>query len=200
MKKIISVLVMTIFLAALNRAEAQYEALEKYIEDIVKKELVVFAKNPIIINAVRGANGGPEKTRDEIAALEKRWIEAGDMDAWIGSFLTNPCAAYLKDIQEKSVIGDRPLYAEIFVMDDQGFIVAETSKTTDYWQGDEDKFIKAFDGGKGALFIGEPMFDESTIKYSVQVSVPVFDPRTKRAIGAITFGIDLDAMAGRISS
>ena len=80
-------------------------------------------------------------------------------------------------------------------MDKQGNIVAESDKTSDYWQGDEDKFIKSFAQGKGAVFIDEPVFDESSERYVVQVSVPVLEPVTKKAIGAVTVGIDLDILA-----
>ena len=116
------------------------------------------------------------------------------VDEWIGSFLNNPCADRLKKAQKEAVKGERSLYAEIFVMDKQGCIVAETDKTSDYWQGDEDKFVKSFAGGEGAVFIDKPAFDESTRGYLIQVSVPVLDPQTEEAIGAMTAGIDLDYM------
>lgn len=45
-----------------------------------------------------------------------------------------------------------PEYAEIFVMDNQGANVAMSDKTSDYWQGDEDKFVRSFAGGEGKVF------------------------------------------------
>ena len=75
-------------------------------------------------------------------------------------------------------------------MDNQGANVAMTDKTSDYWQGDEAKFQKAFNGGAGAVFIDAVKFDESAQAYLVQVSVPVMDG--DQAIGAITMGIDVD--------
>jgi hypothetical protein len=65
-----------------------------------------------------------------------------------------------------------------------------SDKTSDYWQGDEAKFIKSYSGGKGAVFVDEVKFDNSTQAYLVQVSVPVKDG--DKAIGAITFGINVD--------
>ena len=62
--------------------------------------------------------------------------------------------------------------------------------TSDYWQGDEAKFKRSFNSGQGQIFVDEVEFDESSQVYVVQVSVPVMDG--DRAIGAITFGIDVD--------
>ena len=114
--------------------------------------------------------------------------------AVISGFLNNDCAMLLKKFQDKQV-GKRTLFSEIFVMDHQGLIVAETDRTSDYWQGDEDKFIKSFNRGQGAIFIDESTYDESTHTYSTQVSVPIVDPDTGKAIGAMTVGVELDALA-----
>ncbi len=84
-----------------------------------------------------------------------------------------------------------PEIAEIFVMDNRGANVAMTEKTSDYWQGDEAKFQKSYDDGRGAVFIDEVEFDTSTQAYLVQASFPVKDGGT--VIGAITVGIDIDA-------
>ena len=51
---------------------------------------------------------------------------------------------------------------------------------------------KYFAGGNGAVFVDEVEFDDSSQAYLVQVSVPVMDGG--KAIGAITFGIDFDAV------
>jgi hypothetical protein len=84
----------------------------------------------------------------------------------------------------------KPYFDEIFVMDNQGANVAMTDKTSDYWQGDEAKFIKSFNGGHGAIFVDQVKFDDSSQAYLAQVSVPVWDG--DKVIGAITFGIDVD--------
>jgi hypothetical protein len=75
-------------------------------------------------------------------------------------------------------------------MDNLGANVAMSDKTSDYWQGDEAKFVKSYNGGKGDIFIDEVKFDDSTQNYLVQVSVPVKEG--DKVIGAITFGINVD--------
>jgi hypothetical protein len=58
------------------------------------------------------------------------------------------------------------------------------------WQGDEAKFIKSYNDGKGAVFVDKVKFDESTKVPQVQVSLPVLDGN--KVIGAITIGVSLD--------
>jgi len=69
----------------------------------------------------------------------------------------------------------RPYFEEIFVMDNQGANVCMSDKTSDYWQGDEDKFTESYKGGSGAVHLSDVKFDESFPSYTVQVSVPVKD-------------------------
>ena len=46
----------------------------------------------------------------------------------------NAASAYLKTVQDESM----GKYAEIFAMDAKGLNVAQSTLTSDYWQGDED--------------------------------------------------------------
>ena len=77
-------------------------------------------------------------------------------------------------------------------MDNQGANVAMTNKTSDYWQGDEDKFTNAYKGGAGGVDISKSKFDDSAKAYLVQISVPVVDGGT--VIGALCVGINLDEL------
>ena len=99
--------------------------------------------------------------------------------------MDSECGKHIRGIQDSA-----DYYAEIFVMDNQGANVAMTDKTSDYWQGDEAKFQKSFNDGKGAVFVDDVEFDDSTQAYLVQVSVPVKDGG--QVIGAITIGVDVD--------
>ena len=165
MKKILPLTLAVLFLTAISSSWAEESALEKLIERITKEQLVVLAKEPVIVNAVKQANQEAVRSQDEIIALDKRWQQAEQADEWVNGFLNNPCAEYLRGVQRQAAKGERSLYAEIFVMDKHGCIVGETDKTSDYWQGDEDKFIESFADGKGAIFISESLFDESSERY-----------------------------------
>ena len=107
-------------------------------------------------------------------------------DALIDPILANAVSAYLKKVVKRS----EGAFSEIFVMDNKGLNVGQSAKTSDYWQGDEAKWIETFT--KGAIHIGDVEEDESTQTFQVQVSWPL--ERDGEIIGAITFGIDVAAL------
>jgi hypothetical protein len=101
---------------------------------------------------------------------------------------TGPCADRLRELA-----GGSAAYGETFVMDDQGANVCATVKTSDYWQGDEAKWERAYAAGKGAVFIDRPRFDESATVRLAQISVPVVEKG--KVIGALTVGIVVEKLS-----
>lgn len=163
---------------------AYAEKAPQKIVDLANSTLAAVGTDPLIVSAVKAENA-KAKTLDQIKAQDAKWqTDAGVVD-YMKAIIDSECGKHLGDIQKSA-----PYYSEIFVMDNQGANVAMTDKTSDYWQGDEPKFIKSFAGGSGAVFIDEVKFDDSSQTYLVQVSVPVMDGAA--AIGAITFGIDVE--------
>ncbi|WLR94074.1 hypothetical protein [Shinella zoogloeoides] len=77
-------------------------------------------------------------------------------------------------------------------MDNRGLNVGQSDVTSDYWQGDEAKWQIAF--GAGTLHVEEAARDESTQLMQSQASLPIRDPQTGAVIGAITVGLNLDAL------
>ena len=73
-------------------------------------------------------------------------------------------------------------------MDNKGLNVAQTDPTSDYMQGDEDKWQKTFSAGPWTTFIDKP--EEADGKKTVQVSTTLMDNDV--AIGAMTVSLDLD--------
>ncbi len=163
------------------------------IERIAQNRYVEWAANPVVIEAVREANSKPARTLGEIIQLDNKWIRGTFDSKWLGELLDNPCARYLKQLRDENG-GEGGMYSEIFLMDRQGCIVAESKKTSDYWQGDEDKFVRAFADGEGAIFIDEADYDESTQTSLIQVSLPVIDPDTEKAIGVMTIGLNVGVL------
>jgi len=164
-------------------------AVEKAPQSVINlanTTLVKYGTDPIIIAAVKAENA-KGKSLDDIKAFDEKWKSTPGVADFMSGLMTSECGKHLQSVQKS-----KPYFAEIFVMDNQGANVAMTDKTSDYWQGDEDKFIKTFNNGKGALHISDVEFDESSQAYLVQVSVPVKDGSV--VIGAITFGVDVDAI------
>ena len=71
-------------------------------------------------------------------------------------------------------------------------VVCATARTSDYWQGDEAKWQRAYDDGRGGTFIDRPKFDESANRRIAQISVPVMDG--EKVIGAITVGVAIEKL------
>ena len=182
MKKVFVLLVIGMFLFA-GLAFAAEEAPQKVV-DLVKSKLVKLGDDPVIIAAVK-ADNAKGKTLAQIQEMDKKWKNTPGVADYMKAIMESDCGKYLRKIQESEAF-----YAEIFVMDNQGANVAMTDKTSDYWQGDEAKFKKSYNGGAGAVFVDKVEFDDSTQSYLVQVSVPVKD--SGKVIGAITIGIDVD--------
>ena len=161
------------------------EEVPQSIKDM-SASFMAYGQNPKLIEAVKAQNK-QNLALAEIKSRDKKWIDTDGIDSFMTSLLENDAAKALFKIE-----GSQPYYLELFLMDNQGANVAMTNKTGDYWQGDEDKFQKSYNSGKGDLHVGEVEFDESAQAYLVQVSVPVMDGPT--AIGALTIGVNLDEL------
>ncbi len=145
--------------------------------------LQAWGSDPAIVAAVKAQNA--KRVSDaQVKALDEQW--AADKAAeLVNQVTTGPCADRLR-----ALVGDA--HGETFVMDNQGALVCATAKTTDYWQGDEAKWQRAFNEGKGAVFIDRPKFDDSSSQRLAQISVPVMDGAV--AIGAITVGVSIEKL------
>ena len=183
MKKRILTIALSCSLLIVANLWAAEQAPQKVV-DLASSTLAKLGSDPVIVSAVKSENA-KGKTLEQIKDIDAKWKGTPGIAAFMKPFLENDCATHLHKTQDSV-----PYYAEIFVMDDKGGNVCQTDKTSDYWQGDEAKFQKSFAGGSGSVFVDEVEFDASTQAYLVQVSVPVIDGG--KAIGAITFGIDVD--------
>lgn len=135
------------------------------------------------------------RTQDDIEALDQQWRAetAATAKPLISATLSNPLSAYLTRIQAHS----NGLFTEIFVMDDKGLNVGQSSISTDYWQGDEDKWQKTYSTGTGSIFIDEPEYHGESRTWRVQVNMSVDDAATGKAIGAATFEVNINEMQRR---
>ncbi len=154
------------------------------VVELANSKLAEIGRDPLIVAAVKAQNAKGQ-TLDQIKARDKEWIASQTLQPYMREMINSPTGKHLSNIFYST-----QYFMEIFVMDNQGANVAMTSRTSDYWQGDESKFKKAYNGGKGGIFIDEVEFDLSCMAFLIQVSVPVMDGN--KAIGAITFGIDSD--------
>lgn len=128
-----------------------------------------------------------------IDALDAQWRAEREKDdkPLIAATLSNPLSVYLARLQGRSL----GLYAEIFVMDQNGLNVGQSSVTSDFWQGDEDKFQKTYNVAGDAVFIDVPEWDDEAKIWRGQVSFTV--TQDKKSIGAVTVELNLTELERR---
>ncbi len=156
-----------------------------------KAELVEkLAADPKVIESVRASNAEHKgTTMSEILRLDEKWQATEGLDDFIKGFMTNECAQLFVDFQESN-----DGFPEVFVTDEQGLIVAETNRTSDFYQADEAWWTDAYSDGAGKCYHGKIEYDESARSESISVYVPVMDPGTEKAIGVIKAVCDITAI------
>jgi len=164
--------------------EQHNKNISKRMVSIIKAHelnLQTWVKDVRVIHAVKESNK-KNITLAYIKEQDHAWINGGAQKL-VMAVQNNDAAIYLKTKMDNN----KKLYIEAFLCDQQGAVVAEYPKTSDYWQGDEDKFIESFNHGSGQIHIGALEFDESTKTYSVQISIPVNDEG--KTIGVLIVGL-----------
>ncbi|MBL9036539.1 MAG: hypothetical protein JNN33_17375 [Rhodospirillaceae bacterium] len=152
---------------------------------------------PVTILSVNASNKRHEGVQQaEIDTLDNTWkAEAESEDQpLIAEILSSPLSSYLLYTQAKSA----GLFTEIFVMDKFGLNVGQSSVTSDYWQGDEDKFQKTYGVAPDAVFVDEAEFHDETKTWRTQVNFTIVDPATQEPVGAVTAEINLTELQRRL--
>lgn len=182
------VTVMGLQLAA-HASEDHVAAIRRDIVPQVKGWL----NNPAVISAVNSQNARHANFgQSDIDRLDSQWraeTSSGN-GKLVTAVLSNSLSGYLTGMKNNA----SGMYSEIFVMDDKGLNVGQSDVTSDYWQGDEDKWKKTYLAGPDAVFIDDVEFDESSQTFQSQLSLPVIDPDTGAVIGAVTVGVNVEAL------
>lgn len=155
------------------------------LKELTKSKLIAFCTNPVLIGEVKKQNA-QNVALDEIKRIDKEWSEAEDELPIHQEKTGNACA---KEII--SLVKDIPEINEVFVMDNQGANVGQNALTSDYWQGDEEKFQKSYNNGQGGIDISSPKLDKSTNTVDQKISLPIID-ETDTVIGAICIGVRVE--------
>lgn len=133
---------------------------------------------------------------DKFQSLDTRWERASDSDALIQSVIADELSAEFRNFQ--SIF---PQFVEVFVTDQYGGILSSSDRTSDYYQADEGWWQAAWNDGKGGVYIGEPVFDESSDTLSIQMAIPIASRNTPgKLIGVLRATIDLNELAALVSA
>ena len=105
-----------------------------------------------------------------MANLDAQWQTAADDDPLVRDKLENDAATTLLRFQAQF-----PIHRELFITDRYGGLVAATSRTTDYYQGDEVWWQAAFANGAGRVYISEPELDQSSDTFGLLMAIPIYN-------------------------
>lgn len=156
---------------------------------IAEGTILEWVATPQIVQAIMHQNTETAGfSESEILVLDQTWrdqtVTGGAM---IDDLLSNDLSDHLRGLKDAG----RGQFTEIFVTDGRGLNVGQSDITSDYWQGDEDKWQVPH--ASGGIHIGEVEFDESTQTYQSQISLPIFESGS--VIGVITVGVDLQQLS-----
>jgi hypothetical protein len=163
------------------------------LQAYVESELVPMMEDPALIAAIRSQNAAHAELKPEdIEALDLRWRAEAQASGGplVDDLMARPVSQWLAQRQR----GSAGFITEAFVMDDKGLNVAQSAVTSDYWQGDEEKWQLTYAHKDGGLHISDVEFDESTGFFQTQASFPIVDPASGEKIGAVTFGINVQRL------
>lgn len=118
---------------------------------------------------------------------------------WRSAFLRNdPDFAYktvdkamsaeLREIKKQA----KNLLTEIIITDVYGANVAISDITSDYWQGDEEKYTGVFGKPADSVYFSDITYDESTKLFQVQMSVPLYATSNADPLGVMVLGINVE--------
>lgn len=115
-----------------------------------------------------------------ILELDKKWAVNKEFKTRISS---NQLAKKFKVLIEDP----KHKISEILLTNKMGELVSVYPISSDYWQGDEDKFANAAVSKK--VTVSSPKWDVSTKSYSFFVSFPLI--QNKKVVGVFIAGIDV---------
>ncbi|MFA6133158.1 MAG: ATP-binding protein [Phycisphaerae bacterium] len=134
-----------------------------------------------------------QRSMEELKILDERWPTLARNHPSLSGVLDTPLSRQLHLLQE-----DDPSLAEIMVTDRFGQLVASTGRTTDFYQGDEEWWQWAWNGGEGQVYVPPIGYDESSRVWSVDLCVPIRHAETGEVVGIVKAVIDLSSWLHRL--
>ncbi|MFO7482987.1 hypothetical protein [Oceanibaculum nanhaiense] len=178
-------------------AQASDPAAPAQVDDALIEQMREIAGHSTVLISIKAQNERHTSlTQADIDALDKQWVaeRKSDNQPLIAKVLGSPLSGYLIRRMAQS----RGLFVEMFVMDNKGLNVGQSSITGDYWQGDEAKYQKTFLIGPDAVFVDDEIVVEKDTGHRLQqVNFTIKDPADGKPVGAITVEVDLDMLAMR---
>ncbi len=100
--------------------------------------------------------------------MDRKWADAPPGSLILKEYLENTSSGMARElIREDSYV------SEIFITDKLGGLIASSGKTSDFYQADEEWWQKAYNDGKGAVYIGSVEEDASSGTRAIPFAIPL---------------------------
>jgi len=171
------------------RKESEYmrRVIEKEIDEVHSLAISPFIRKYIEDANLKYNSKGNEDIIREINSIENVWPRLKENSPILRGIINNEIAEYIKEYRKRE--GEE--YAEIFITDAKGAVIAATNKTSDYFQADEKWWEEAYNNGKGSVYLSDVEYDESAKVFALNFCIPIMDKSNKRVIGIIKVIADI---------
>jgi len=148
-------------LAAAAGAKTMIVSVTKDVEKLL--QLARHPEVPRFLSQRDTAMSRPERDR-----LDRAWPLLSATDGPMAQVLDNPVAHELQLMTKWD-----PDFTEILLTDRFGQLVAASGRTSDFYQGDEDWWQGAYNGGAGSIYVPPVGYDRSSRIWSLDLCVPI---------------------------
>ena len=174
---------------------SEYE--QQQIKDLLSRKIERWKRLPKLEKTLTARN---LKVRHfsvpEILERDKKWTESFLKNDYSYSIdlVDQTLSAELREVKKQS----QDMITEIIVTDARGLNLAISDMTSDYWQGDEAKFTEVFGKPANTLFFGPINYDESTKRFQLHLSVPLYSEDNFEPQGVMVFGVDVEKVLSSV--
>lgn len=174
-------------------SSSEKETIKKIITPWLQK---IRNNKDILAAVVQQNNTNRNKPINQLQHIDEQWQLAFKVGNF--SFSKTIVNQTVSHLLGQFLASSKDVLAEIIIMDERGYNVAVADMTSDYWQGDEDKFTQSFNMPAQTLYFDKIKYDASSRRFQVQISAPLLYPQTQKSIGAITLGVDIDKALSQV--
>ena len=183
------------FNTTINKCATEHFAVSDYekqqIRELLHRKIERWKRLPKLEELLRAQNAKTKSlSKNEILERDKKWriaFQANDF-AYPIKLIDQELSAQLREIKKQSM----DVITEIIVTDARGLNLAISDMTSDYWQGDEEKFTGAYDKPASTFYFGDINYDESTKRFQLHISVPLYTEEKFEPLGVMVFGVDVE--------
>ncbi len=152
------------------------EITQAYAFDLAYEEVLINSNNQF--DLMQGREAYIEKK-------DREWKNAKQTTTFMQNIIENSLSKEIKEEFELkefyTEVYGFPIFVEVFVTNKYGVNIAQTQKTSDYYQADEEWWQKAKQKGQ---YVSEVLYDESAGMHSIEIAVPLED-KEKNFLGVI---------------